>query len=154
MQASLSMEFPRQEYWSGLPCPPPGDLPNPGIELRSLTSLALSGKFFITSATWEALPPPCSSCQWDCKPLTLFLPSVMRTACPRWGLTFSLGPGCEDVWSGTKAQSSHLEPQGTAALTSHGQGTRVVISHWDTRTSFVTISKTNTTVMKIWQGIE
>ena len=31
-QASLSMEFSRQEYWSGLPCPPPGDLSNPGIE--------------------------------------------------------------------------------------------------------------------------
>ena len=31
-QAPLSMGFPRQEYWSGLPCPPPGDLPDPGIE--------------------------------------------------------------------------------------------------------------------------
>ena len=35
-QAPLSMEFSRQEYWSGLPCPPPGDLPNPGIEPTSL----------------------------------------------------------------------------------------------------------------------
>ena len=34
-QTSLSMGFSRQEYWSGLPCPPPGDLPNPGIEPRS-----------------------------------------------------------------------------------------------------------------------
>ena len=34
-QAPLSMGFSRQEYWSGLPCPPPGDLPNPGIETRS-----------------------------------------------------------------------------------------------------------------------
>ena len=34
-QAPLSMGFSRQEYWSGLPCPPPGDLPNPAIELRS-----------------------------------------------------------------------------------------------------------------------
>ena len=33
-QGPLSMGFSRQEYWSGLPCPPPGDLPNPGIELR------------------------------------------------------------------------------------------------------------------------
>ena len=31
-QAPLSMGFPRQEYWSGLPCPSPGDLPNPGIK--------------------------------------------------------------------------------------------------------------------------
>ena len=35
-QAPLSMGFSRQEYWSGLPCPPPGDLPNPGIKPRSL----------------------------------------------------------------------------------------------------------------------
>ena len=34
-QAPLSMGFSRQEYWSGLPCPPPGDLPNPGIKLSS-----------------------------------------------------------------------------------------------------------------------
>ena len=38
-QAPLSMGFSRQEYWSGLPCPPPGDLPNPGTEPRSLMSL-------------------------------------------------------------------------------------------------------------------
>ena len=36
-QAPLSQGFPRQEYCSGLPCPPPGDLPNPGIQLRSAT---------------------------------------------------------------------------------------------------------------------
>ena len=35
-QAPLSLEFSRQEYWSGLPCPPPGDLPKPGIEPRPL----------------------------------------------------------------------------------------------------------------------
>ena len=42
-QASLSMGFSRQEYWSGLPCPPPGDLPDPGIESMSLVSRALAG---------------------------------------------------------------------------------------------------------------
>ena len=40
-QAPVSMGFIRQEYWSGLPCPPPRDLPNPGIELESPVSLAL-----------------------------------------------------------------------------------------------------------------
>ena len=49
------MEFSRQEYWSGLPWPPPGDLPDPGIELVFLTSPALGGGFFTTSTTWEAL---------------------------------------------------------------------------------------------------
>ena len=53
-QAPLSMGFSRQEYWSGLPCPSPGDLPNPGIESESLTSPALADGFFTTSSTWEA----------------------------------------------------------------------------------------------------
>ena len=53
-QAPLSMGFFRQEYWSGLPCPPPGALPNPGIKPTSLTSPASAGRFFTTSATWEA----------------------------------------------------------------------------------------------------
>ena len=42
------MEFSRQENWSGLPCPPPGDLPNPGTEPASLASPALAGRFFST----------------------------------------------------------------------------------------------------------
>ena len=46
--------FSRQEYWSGFPGPPPGDFPNPGTELASLTSPAFAGRFFTTSATWEA----------------------------------------------------------------------------------------------------
>ena len=45
--------FSRQEYWSGLLCPSPGDLPDPGIEPVSLTSPALVGTFFTTSITWE-----------------------------------------------------------------------------------------------------
>ena len=53
-QAPLSMGFSRQEYWSGLPYPPPGDLPDPGIEPVPLMSPALIGGFFTTSATWEA----------------------------------------------------------------------------------------------------
>ena len=44
----------RQESWSGLPCPPPGDHPNPGIKPTSLTSPTLAGGFFITGTTWEA----------------------------------------------------------------------------------------------------
>ena len=52
---SLSIGFSRQEPWSGLPCPPPGDLPDPGIDPVSLMSPALAGVFFTTSTTWEAL---------------------------------------------------------------------------------------------------
>ena len=54
-QAPLSMGFSRQEYWNGLPCPPPGDLPNPGIKPVSLISPVLQGGFFIPSVIWEAL---------------------------------------------------------------------------------------------------
>ena len=54
-QTPLSMGFSRQEFWSGLPCPSPGDLPNAGIELASLTSPASAGRFFTTSTAWEAL---------------------------------------------------------------------------------------------------
>ena len=53
-QGPLSMEFSRQEYWSRLLCPSPGELPKPGVELTSLMSPALAGEFFTTSATWEA----------------------------------------------------------------------------------------------------
>ena len=53
-QASLFMGYTSQEYWSGLPCPSPGDLPEPGIEPTTLMSLALAGGFCITSVTWEA----------------------------------------------------------------------------------------------------
>ena len=54
-QALLSTRFPRQEYWSGLPFPPPGDLPDPGIKPQSLMSPAFAGGFFTTGATWVAL---------------------------------------------------------------------------------------------------
>ena len=48
-QAPLSIGFSRQGYWSGLPSPPPGDLPDPGIDLASLTSAALVGGLFTAS---------------------------------------------------------------------------------------------------------
>ena len=51
-QAPLSIGFSREEYWSGLSCPPPGDL-------TSLMSPALAGGFFTTSANWEALTLQC-----------------------------------------------------------------------------------------------
>ena len=53
-QAPLSMGFSRQQHWSGLPCPSPWDLPDPGIKLTSLMSPALAGGFFTTSTIWEA----------------------------------------------------------------------------------------------------
>ena len=76
-QAPLSMRFSRQEHQSGLPCPLPGDLPDPGIKSVSLMAPALASGFFTTSTTWEARR--CTYCQilvlhtykalpkqWDC----------------------------------------------------------------------------------------
>ena len=54
-QAPLSMGFSRQKYWSRLPLPPPGDLPNPGIKPTSLSSSALAGGFFTTEP--PGMPP-------------------------------------------------------------------------------------------------
>ena len=75
LQAPLSMGFPRQQYWSGLPLPPPRDLPDPGIEPVSLESPALTGGFFTTSISWET--------QWAGN-ITLFPGSVFPAAFFCW----------------------------------------------------------------------
>ena len=54
-QAPLSMGFPRPEYWSGLPFPSPGDLPDSGIEPTSLESPALVGGSFTTESTGKPI---------------------------------------------------------------------------------------------------
>ena len=59
-QAPLCMGFPKQEYWSGLPFPPPGDLPNPETEATSLT---LAGRFFTIEPTGK---PMCVWCMHVC----------------------------------------------------------------------------------------
>ena len=59
LQAPLSIGFSRQEYWRGFPCPPPGNLPNPGIKPTSLTSPALAGMFLTTSTACCSVAQPC-----------------------------------------------------------------------------------------------
>ena len=58
-QAPLSMEFSRQEHCGGLPCPPPGNLPNPGTEHMSLVSLSVAGRFFTTAPPAKPLGLVC-----------------------------------------------------------------------------------------------
>ena len=53
LPSSCPWDSPGQKYWDGLPCPPPGDLPNPEIEPASLMPPTLAGGFFTTSITWE-----------------------------------------------------------------------------------------------------
>ena len=55
-QAPLSMGFSRQKYWSGLPFPPPGDPPDPGIKPLSLISPVLAGRFFTTDRRGITFP--------------------------------------------------------------------------------------------------
>ena len=54
LKPSLAMEFSRKEYWKGLLCPLPGDLPDPEIEAPSLKSPALPGEFVTINTTWDA----------------------------------------------------------------------------------------------------
>ena len=56
LQAPLFMGLSQQEYWNGLPFPPLGDLPDPGIEPMSPVAPALAGGFFTASTTWETSP--------------------------------------------------------------------------------------------------
>ena len=78
-EAPLSMGFSRQEYWTGLPFPSSGDLPDPRIESTSFKSPALADRFFTTSTTWKAQSNEClwrhrwnkriviaTKCRWGC----------------------------------------------------------------------------------------
>ena len=85
-QAPLSLGFSGQEDWSGLPWPPSGDLPNPGVEPMSLMSPALAVRFFTTSATCEA-PPKCDKYS---QMLYISLTILFRIILPTpWPVTFS-----------------------------------------------------------------
>ena len=71
-QAPLSMGFSRQEYWSGLRFPSPGDLPNPGTEPTSSATLALAGRFFTTEPPFSSLQfsSVAQSCLTLCNPIS------------------------------------------------------------------------------------
>ena len=101
-QAPLSVGSSRQEYWSGLPCPPPGDLPNPGIEPASPTSPVLTGGFFYHSISWEALillsvqfSPVAQLCPTLCRQGNIGRPlrSATHSESPRGSPDTSLGLG-------------------------------------------------------------
>ena len=86
-QAPLSMGFSRQEYWSRLPFPPPGDLPSSGIKPTSLVSPALAGGVFTTGATGQ-MPSNGFSTQY---PSHLILGPLHPFVSPAWH------PGIEAV---------------------------------------------------------
>ena len=69
-QAAISIGFHRQEYWSGLLFPSPGDLPDPGLETASLVSPGLSGRFFITEP-FSTRKPQSWRRKWQPAPISL-----------------------------------------------------------------------------------
>ena len=104
-QAPLFMEFPRQEYWSGLWFPSPGDLPDLGIEPPSLASPAFAGRFFTVWAIREAQTTTCVcvrvceslSCVQLCDPMDCSLPGssvhgILQAKILKWVvISFSRG---------------------------------------------------------------
>ena len=93
-QSPLSMGFSQQEYWSDVLFPPPEDLPTPGMAFVSLTSPALAGRFFTTSAAQEAPKiPHFRHCWWDLSPVPSYLASSSADAILRHGVIF------HDAWT-------------------------------------------------------
>ena len=107
-QAPLSLGFSGQEHQSGLPCPPPGDLPDSGIEPVFLMSPALAGRFFTTSATKK--------------------PHRLSQVC-----LFSTPPSSQDPAQAVRgldtqpAETSHLLPANTTSSTRTLPPTRTVL---------------------------
>ena len=95
-QTFLSVEFPRQGYWSGLPFPSPGDRPNPGIEPKSP---ALTGRFFTTEPPGK---PECGHRTWEISPSHWFWDCTER----RQGMAWGAGPVSLDELS--KKSSSRM----------------------------------------------
>ena len=102
-QAPLSLGFSRQDYWSGLPFPSPGDLPNPGIKPTSLISPALAGGFFITRVIWTGSSKSLGKDRCRSRCLGSGLPPLPRTklrngewfAKSEW---FRLPPSQDGTW--------------------------------------------------------
>ena len=105
-QSPLSMGFSRQEYWSGLPFPPLGNLPNPGIEPTSPTSPALTGRFFTT----EIPRKPGEMVQFS----SVQSLSRVRLLRPPWTITcqspLSMGFSRQEYWSGLPFPSPGIFP--------------------------------------------
>ena len=107
-QAPLSMEFSTQEYWSSLPCPPPGGRLESGIEPASHISPALAGRFFTTSNNWEALSI-CMS-EWVKLLSSVWLFATPWTVAPQ--APPSMGFFRQEYWSGLPL-NSYLKIQNT-----------------------------------------
>ena len=98
LPGSSVLWFPRQEYWSGLSCSPPGDLPNPGIEPASLTSPALIGGFFAASVTSAAAAKSLQSCPILCDPIDGSPPGSLFPRIPQARILEWFAISFSNVW--------------------------------------------------------
>ena len=90
LQAPLSMGFSRQEFWSGLPCAPPEDLPNPRIKPASPLSPPLAGGFFITAAAKSLQSCPTLCDPIDGSPPGSSVPGILQARILEWvAISFS-----------------------------------------------------------------
>ena len=108
-ESPLSMRVSRQEHWSGLPCPPPGDLPDPEIESASLGSPALAGELFTISTTGKP-----KSWAWLSKYEVNSLSHVWLLVIP-WTVAYqaplSTGFSRQEYWSGLPLPSPSMDSQ-------------------------------------------
>ena len=138
-QTPLSMGFSRQEYWIGLPFPPPGDLPDPGIQSWALEFTALAGGFVTISTTWDSESEVAQQCPvlhdpMDCSLPGFSIPGIFQTRILEWVvISFSRGssrPRDRTLLSGTIGRLPS-EPPGKLLLREKSakifQGTEVMI---------------------------
>ena len=131
-QATLSMGFSRQEYWSGLSCPPPGDLPHPGIEPGSLMSPALAGGFFTTTTKqifdqeildWNVT----GSDSWGQCPF--YWDHLWKNQI--WSLRFRILIRCETRWyKHEQEERHHTVPCGIVTIQEYLSVTLFLIKRW------------------------
>ena len=129
-QVPLSMEFSRQKYWSGLPFPSPGNLPNPGVEPGSP---ALAGRFFIVWATRKS--PGCckepSSDYFHYYRCPLDRKEISPQSLPCWGEATSattMGNGLFSQLNCLKSSIIHLVS--SRHMVSRARGKKATRSHW------------------------
>ena len=121
LQVPLPVGFSSQEYWSGLPFPPPRDLPNSGIKPMSLMPPSLAGRFFTDSATWEAWEM--ESVQFSCSVVSRTLCNPMDCSVPDHPVHHQLPEFTQTYvhWVGDAIQPAHplSSPSLTISLSQH-----------------------------------
>ena len=119
-QAPLSMRFPRQEYWSGLPCPPPRDIPDPGNKPMSPASPALQVNSLPTEPPGK--PDPCCSLSTETPQIQVLLLSVSHVHISICMCDVAGFPGCADDKESTFSAGDSSSVPGSVRSPGGGNG--------------------------------